>query len=152
MQRQLLPSRRPRLCRSTWCCSGSSTAPFAMVRIVNGKVVSESDGAGAPHGSGGFNSAPQSSSWQSSSASGTGNSPIQVIGVLLLLFMLFGGSSLGHLLRYPLMGVVMYMALTAANTPRGGSAGRGSGSGAGHAGRGWNVRGVGDLPKPAAGG
>ena len=123
-----------------------------MVRIVNGKVISDDDTMGTPHGGGGFNSAPQSSSWQSSSVSGTGNSPIQVVGVLLLLFMLFGGSSLGHLLRYPLMGAVMYMALTAANTSRGGSAGRGGSGGAGHAGRGWNVRGVGDLPKPPSGG
>ena len=120
-----------------------------MVRIVNGKVISDDDTMGTPHGGGGFNSAPQSSSWQSSSVSGTGNSPIQVVGVLLLLFMLFGGSSLGHLLKYPLMCAVMYMALKAANTSRGGSAGRG---GAGHAGRGWNVRGVGDLPKPPSGG
>merc|ERR1719265_108804 len=102
-----------------------------MVRVVNGKIVSDDD-----HGSSSAYSSGSSGGGWASAASGapSGSQPMQVLGVLALFYFLFGGSGVGSLLKYPLMAAVLYMALSAANSPRVSSApGRGGGGG-------WNVR------------
>ena len=126
-----------------------------MPRIVHGKIVPDDAEVDRVLGLPPSTSAqPVSSAFPSSSPLGSqlGGAPGH-IALLLLLCILFGGSSIGFLLRYGLVGVTVYAVLMTANTPRSGAGGGAGGRSSGDSGgsRGWNVRGVRDLPKPPAG-